>query len=302
MALASPRSSGTAPRGCALVDRWRFADEMWALRPAPEGSSGRDRHPVDGQEMTRDSVGVGPSEARGGLHPLSPVATRGTQRVLQPVYLALRFLTLIGVKKPTGIQLISVSSDARLGPTVESDGSVKVVHDRRRNMAVPTAVLIRFAHPLGVRRFTPSRNGRMNLRERQADQESIALETPAAERRERASGDPGPRGCGAEASSGKIVPSRREELAETDLRSEFQPLSSLPENVPPRWRSHWLKLARQAAASYRAAVELKCLDCCAWERTEARRCEIRGCPLWAASGRIFRRVRGAAERWPEGGS
>ena len=127
----------------------------------------------------------------------------------------------------------------------------------------------------------------MNLRERQADQESIALETPAAKRQERASGDPRPWGCGAEASSGEIVPSRREEPAETDLRSGFQPLSSLPENVPRRWRSHWLKLAGQAATSYRAAVELKCLDCCAWQRTEVRRCEIRGCPLWAVSARIF---------------
>jgi hypothetical protein len=129
----------------------------------------------------------------------------------------------------------------------------------------------------------------MNLRERQADQEFIALETPAAKRQERASGNPRPRGCGAEASSGEIVPSRREEPAESDLRSEFQPLSSLPENVPRRWRSHWLKLAGLAASSYRAAVQLKCLDCCAWQRTEARRCEIRGCPLWAVSGRIFGR-------------
>jgi hypothetical protein len=129
----------------------------------------------------------------------------------------------------------------------------------------------------------------MNLRESQADQESIALETPAAGRQERASGNPGPRGRGAEASSGVIVPSRREEPAETHVRSGSQPLSSLPEDVPRRWRSHWLKLAGQAATSYRAAVELKCLDCCTWQRTEARRCQIRGCPLWAVSGRIFGR-------------
>jgi hypothetical protein len=129
----------------------------------------------------------------------------------------------------------------------------------------------------------------VNLRKRQADQESIALDAPAAERQEGASGNPGPRGRGAEASSREIVPSRREETAESDLRSEFQPLSSLPENVPRRWKSHWLKLASRAASSYRAAVELKCLDCCTWERTEARRCEIRGCPLWAVSRRIFKR-------------
>ena len=129
----------------------------------------------------------------------------------------------------------------------------------------------------------------MTLRETQADQESIALETPAAERPESASGNPLSGGCGGEASPGEIVPSRRQEPAETDVRSGFQPLSSLLENVPQRWRSHWLKLGGRAATSYRAAVELKCLDCCAWQRTETRSCEIRGCPLWAVSGRIFGR-------------
>jgi hypothetical protein len=142
----------------------------------------------------------------------------------------------------------------------------------------------------------------MNLRERQGGQESIALETPAAGHEERASGHPRPRGGGVETSSGEIVPSRREKPTDTDLRSEFQPLSSLPKNVPRRWRSHWLKLADQAATSYRAAVELKCLDCCAWDRTEARRCEIRGCPLRAVSARIFQRVRGAADLRREGAS
>jgi len=81
-----------------------------------------------------------------------------------------------------------------------------------------------------------------------------------------------------------------------NLRNGFQPLASLPENVPRRWRSHWLKLAGQATTSYRAAVELKCLDCCAWQRTEARWCEIRGCPLWAVSRRIFGRSSGSESR------
>jgi hypothetical protein len=142
----------------------------------------------------------------------------------------------------------------------------------------------------------------MKLGERQADQESIALGSSAAARHEKASGNPLPRGCGAEASSGEIVPSRREEPAETNPGSGFQPLSNLPENVPRRWRSHWLKLAGRAATSYRAAVELKCLDCCAWERTEARSCNIRGCPLWAVSARVFQRARGAAKRPQEGAS
>jgi hypothetical protein len=72
-----------------------------------------------------------------------------------------------------------------------------------------------------------------------------------------------------------------------DLRSGFQPLSKLPQDVPRRWRDHWMKLADQATSSYRAAAELKCLECCAWRRTEARSCDIRGYPLWAVGERIL---------------
>ena len=127
----------------------------------------------------------------------------------------------------------------------------------------------------------------MPLHEPQPDQESVALESSATGRQERADADPRPRGGRAAASSGEIVPSRCEKPGEMDLRSGFQPLSNLPQNVPRRWRNHWLKVADRAATSYRAAVELKCLECCAWQRTEARTCEIRGCPLWAVSKRLF---------------
>ena len=119
------------------------AREMQALRLAPRGPPGRYRHSVDGPKMTRNSVGFGPSEARGGLHPLSPVATRGTQRVLQLLYLALRFFD----SNPTRILLTFVSIPAQFEPTVGSVRNVEVVHRRRGNMAVSTAVLIRFAHP-----------------------------------------------------------------------------------------------------------------------------------------------------------
>ena len=139
----------------------------------------------------------------------------------------------------------------------------------------------------------------MPLHEPQPGQESVALESSATGRQERADADPRPRGGRAEASSGEIVPSRRERPVEMDLRSGFQPLSNLPQNVSRRWRKHWLKLADQAATSYRAAVELKCLECCAWQRTEARRCESWGCPLWAVNGRIFQRFRGAMD-WRKG--
>jgi len=127
----------------------------------------------------------------------------------------------------------------------------------------------------------------MPLHEPQPGQESVALESSATGRQERADADPRPRGGRAEASSGEIVPSRRERPVEMDLRSGFQPLSKLPQDVPRRWRDHWMKLADQATSSYRAAAELKCLECCAWRRTEARSCEIRGYPLWAVGKRIL---------------
>lgn len=70
-------------------------------------------------------------------------------------------------------------------------------------------------------------------------------------------------------------------------QATFEPLSTLPSDAPPSYRRRWERLAGQAENSYRAAVELKCLECCAWDRTEAKRCELAGCPLWARSRRIF---------------
>ena len=37
------------------------------------------------------------------------------------------------------------------------------------------------------------------------------------------------------------------------------------------------------------AIKLGCLDCCAWDYAEAKRCEIKTCPLWAFNQRIFGR-------------
>ncbi len=128
----------------------------------------------------------------------------------------------------------------------------------------------------------------MPLPDSKPGQESVALESPAAGRQEGVEADPRQAGGRAETSSGAIVRPRREKPAEIDFRSGFLPLSNLPQDVPRRWRNHWLKVADRAATSYRAAVELKCLECCAWQRTEAGTCEIRGCPLWAVGRRIFR--------------
>ena len=127
----------------------------------------------------------------------------------------------------------------------------------------------------------------MPLPDSKPGQESVALESPAASRQEGVEADPRQAGGRAETSSGAIVRSRRKKPAEIDFRSGFLPLSNLPQNVPRRWRNHWLKVADRAATSYRAAVKLKCLECCAWQRTEARTCEIRWCPLWAVSKRVF---------------
>jgi len=33
--------------------------------------------------------------------------------------------------------------------------------------------------------------------------------------------------------------------------------------------------------SMRAAVNARCLDCCAWQRNEVRACPALSCPLWA---------------------
>ena len=127
----------------------------------------------------------------------------------------------------------------------------------------------------------------MPLPDSQLGQEPVASNASAARHPERAAVHPRTAGGRALTSSGEIAPPRREKPGELGLRNGFQPLSNLPQGVPRRWRAHWRKLAGRAATSYRAAVELKCLDCCAWQRTEARRCEIRGCPLWAVSKRIF---------------
>ncbi len=66
---------------------------------------------------------------------------------------------------------------------------------------------------------------------------------------------------------------------------DFQPLAMCPEDA----RSRFERRARLAGdQSMRAAIELKCIDCCGWSRPEAARCEIRTCPLWATNRRVFK--------------
>lgn len=76
----------------------------------------------------------------------------------------------------------------------------------------------------------------------------------------------------------------------TGVRSEegaFQPLATMPEDLPSSYRRRWKRLAASAASSYRAATELQCLSCGAWNRPLARDCAIRTCPLWSVSRKIF---------------
>jgi hypothetical protein len=64
------------------------------------------------------------------------------------------------------------------------------------------------------------------------------------------------------------------------------PLATCPRSL----RARWARRAEAARRSYRAAVELKCLECCAWDRPKAKRCEIHGCPLWEIACRNFGRA------------
>ena len=76
----------------------------------------------------------------------------------------------------------------------------------------------------------------------------------------------------------------------------FAPLVTMPKDVPEQKRGRWERLAKRAATQPRAAIELKCLECCAWYRPEVLQCQIAGCALFALSVRIFgRRTNAGAE-------
>jgi len=63
---------------------------------------------------------------------------------------------------------------------------------------------------------------------------------------------------------------------------------STRDTVPPDKQERYGALAEQAKKGrYRAAVKLKCLECCAWSYPEAKRCSIVGCSLHVINQRIF---------------
>lgn len=53
---------------------------------------------------------------------------------------------------------------------------------------------------------------------------------------------------------------------------------------PPAKRDSFVTTARRVVNGPRqrqAAIRIKCLECCCWQKAEVTRCEIRGCALWA---------------------
>ncbi len=64
---------------------------------------------------------------------------------------------------------------------------------------------------------------------------------------------------------------------------EFEPLSTCPDSLRERYASR----AKRADTSLKSAIELKCLECCAWDRPEVKRCQIGTCPLYALNRRWF---------------
>lgn len=63
-----------------------------------------------------------------------------------------------------------------------------------------------------------------------------------------------------------------------------QTVEEILATCPPEKRDRFEKRANRLANRPQMktnAIKLKCLECCAWQSAEVRRCEIRGCALWA---------------------
>lgn len=78
------------------------------------------------------------------------------------------------------------------------------------------------------------------------------------------------------------VSEQAEALSSTrrDIRAapkKYDPLGTCPPPLRRRYANHALKASRGSLVSM---IRLKCLECCAWNSAEVRRCEIRGCALW----------------------
>jgi hypothetical protein len=83
--------------------------------------------------------------------------------------------------------------------------------------------------------------------------------------------------------------------------NDFRPL----EDTRPDTQRRYEKLAKRSARNPLDAIKLKCIECCGWDFVEAKRCDIKCCPLWSMNRRIFhgegrpkRSLRGTAPQNP----
>jgi len=60
-------------------------------------------------------------------------------------------------------------------------------------------------------------------------------------------------------------------------------LSTCPEDLKPRHESKAQKL-REAPKTRSVAIRVKCLECCAWQESEVRNCQLFDCALWGLGG------------------
>ena len=67
-----------------------------------------------------------------------------------------------------------------------------------------------------------------------------------------------------------------EDNSEDDGEMELS-VKLMVQDTPDKFK----KLAAKAQKSRTAAMRLKCLDCCGWQRQEVANCACRNCPLWS---------------------
>lgn len=71
------------------------------------------------------------------------------------------------------------------------------------------------------------------------------------------------------------------------MKARQEQIARQREAMPGRYRVTYDKAVE--GKGLRAAVNARCLDCCAWQRTEVRDCPALSCPLWAV--RPYRKTR-----------
>jgi len=68
----------------------------------------------------------------------------------------------------------------------------------------------------------------------------------------------------------------------------YNPLETCPKSQFSRYEARGRRAVEGGGRSTQACIELKCLECCAWDYRVAQDCEIRGCPLWTLNRRYLR--------------